>query len=98
MKVNFKCPIRQKDVKCNYCDSKGMLWGLKEDSAEIFCNLNQDVQCEVDSRYVAPSVGQRMSPDQVSLDRSKISKKHFAKEILPTIDKASAKWHNNKSK
>lgn len=98
MKINFKCPNRINVDKCVFCDSKGMLWGLREEDEEIVCSTDPTIICQPDSVYIPPSIGERMSPDQVSADRSKISKRHFQKEVLPTIDKDSTKWHNKKDK
>lgn len=98
MKINFKCTNRINVEKCAFCDSKGILWGLREEDEKIICGTDQITSCQPDSIYIAPLIGERMTPDMVSKDRSKISKKHFQKEILPTIDKDSTKWHNKKSK
>lgn len=96
MKINFKCPNRIKDEKCDFCDSRGILYKLGEENENLLCGKNKTTECIADSKYVPPLVGEKMSPTNVSKDRAKISKKHFKKEILPTIDSDSQRWHNNK--
>ena len=96
MKINFKCPNRVKDEKCDYCDSRGTLYRLGEQDDSLICGKDLTTPCIPDSRYIPSLVGEKMSPDSVSKDRSKISKKHFTKEILPTLDRDSKRWHDNK--
>lgn len=94
---NVKCPLRTKEVKCLYCDQRGTLYQLFDSAdAVVTCRQDTTTPCEVDSYYIPPSIGEKMSPDAVSKDRAKISKGHFKKEVLPTLDSDAKRWHKSK--
>ena len=77
----YICPNRKNVLSCPYCDSKGHLWGNRE-------NPNETIKCEQDSSitcspfpYTTQISGQKLSKEQIRSERQKRSTNHFKESV-----------------
>lgn len=84
MAFNYHCFNSECWEKCGHCNNKGDL--IINESGDYTCPNNPEEKLKEMGTVVGGFImGDKMSREQITADRTKRRKDHFQKEVMPTL-------------